>query len=168
MDIGALLTRGTIWMALVLALAASCLLLRRADRADDAGKWLWTLACGFYVAHVAAAFHFYHGWSHAAAHADTARQTAAMTGWNWGGGIHVNYAFTALWVVDVLWWWLAAASHARRPRWITRGWHGFFLFVAFNATVVFGSPAARVVGVIGFVVLWFAWRKTLFLTGSQR
>ena len=34
---------------------------------------------------------------------NSARQTAEVFGLDWGGGLYVNYAFTAAWVADVAW-----------------------------------------------------------------
>ena len=60
-----------------------------------------------------------------------------------GGGIVVNYLFAAVWLGDLVWWWVNPMSHASRPKWI--GWvvHGFLAFVVVNATVVFGTPTMR-------------------------
>ncbi len=54
-------------------------------------------------------------WSHAAAYAHTATQVAAGVGLNWGGGIYANYAFTALWLVEVGWWWAAPVFDVWQP-----------------------------------------------------
>lgn len=155
MTIGEALTRWSVRMALVLSVAgfASLLLGRRGP-----ARWVWTLGCLAFLLHVAAAFHFYHGWDHTAALAATARETEAVTGLAWGGGLYLNYLFTSLWVADVLWWWLAPTSHARRPREVTAAWHGFFAFLAFNATVVFESGLPRWLGLLGCAgLLALAW-----------
>ena len=106
-----------------------------------------------YLVHVICAFHFYHDWSHDAALEDTAQQTAVVTGWRWGGGLYVNYAFTAAWVGDVLWQWLAPKSHRQRSRLLNRLWHGSFFFIVFNATVVFEVGLVRWCGAFGCGVL---------------
>jgi hypothetical protein len=116
-------------------------------------RWAWTLGCGLCVAHVAAAFHFYHGWSHAAAYRDTARQTAEVSGLDWGGGLYFNYAFTLLWVADALWWWLAPSSRRARPFFLTAALEAYFAFIVFNATVVFETGAMRWFGVAAFCLL---------------
>ena len=90
----------------------------------------------------------------------TARQSAALTGWHWGGGLYFNYVFAAAWLADVLWWWLAPASFTRRSRSLTALWHGFFFFMVFNGAVVFGHGPVRWLG--GFLcgslaILWW-WR----------
>src|SRR5262245_9319 len=119
MDTGETLTRWTVRIALafyVLALA-----MRLIARQHGPGQRLaWTAGCVAYLAHVVCAFHFYHGWSHAAAYADTARRTGEVLGLSWGAGLNFNYAFTAVWVLDVLWWWLDPERYPTRPRWIDR------------------------------------------------
>ena len=161
MEMGALLTRGTIWLALVLY-ALSDFLRRRTrtrPRLESWARWSWSAGLSVYLAHVAAAFHFYHDWSHAAAYADTARQTEDLFGINWGGGIYFNYAFTAVWLEDTLWWWLAPGSFQRRPRYVDATIRAFFLVMIFNAAVVFPTGLSRWVGlgiVIGLVFTW--WR----------
>jgi hypothetical protein len=99
-----------------------------------------------YLAHVAAAFTFHHGWSHAAALRDTARQTAAMFGVESGFGLYFNYAFTLIWAGDVAWMWLGPRSHTARPRWVSAFIHSFMAFMFFNATVVFASGWTRWLG----------------------
>ena len=113
---------------------------------------LWTLGWACYVAHVVAAFHFAHGWSHAAAWEETRRQTRELTGWDGGAGLWVNYAFTIGWTADVLRRWLVPdwSPGGRVGTWV---WRGLFAFVLVNATVVFSPPGWRWVGV-AFAVLW--------------
>jgi hypothetical protein len=50
-----------------------------------------SIGCLAYLAHLAAAFHFAHGWSHAQAYEHTALRAWEVTGWRWGGGVYVNY-----------------------------------------------------------------------------
>jgi hypothetical protein len=126
-----------------------------------AARLFWTLGCLAYLAHVAAAFHFAHDWSHARAYEHTAVRTAELTGWRWGGGLYVNYLFTVLWVADAVWWWAGAVSYRARPAWIGVALHAFMLFVAFNATVVFGAGVIRWCGLAGTLILgaaWWRWR----------
>lgn len=127
--------RTTIWLALLAYTAA--LTLQLLHRSDHFARLLWTLGCLAYLLHVAAAFHFVHGWSHAAAVEHTARVGG------FGEGIYVNHLFTLLWTADVLSWWLWPGWHARRPRWLDVALHGFMLFVIFNAAVVFVDGPAR-------------------------
>jgi hypothetical protein len=115
----------------------------------------WSLGCLFYLAHVACAFQFYHGWSHAAACQHTAERTAELTGWNWGGGIYFNYVFTLVWLADALVWW-RRGDRPSRP-WLEVATQGFLWFMVFNATVIFGQGAIRWFGLAGCVVLVVSW-----------
>lgn len=136
-DFGPTLVRWTV------RLAVACYAVRVLADAADVGslrlrRSLWTIGLVFYLAHVAAAFHVVHHWSHAAAWEETARQTAAVTGWNSGVGLWVNYAFTLLWFIDVVAWWMVGPDHPRRFRRVFAGIQTVFAFIIFNATAVFG------------------------------
>jgi len=159
MNPGELPTRLTIVLALGAYAVGAVAVLRARGRAGwlTRARWAWTLGCALLLVHVACAFGFYHGWSHGAAYADTARQTAAVTGLRWGGGLFVNYIFTLGWVADVLWWWWDRASYERRPGWLNIAWHAFVVFLIFNATVVFGGTAARWFGSVLCLALAIAW-----------
>jgi hypothetical protein len=157
MTTGALATKLTVWLALAAYAMGTAFLVRSSPRA----RALWTLGCCFYLAHLLCAFGFIHHWSHAAAYQETARQTRELVGWDWGGGLFVNYLFTAVWLADVLWWWLAPAAHARRSPGATALLHGFFFFMVFNGTVVFGRGPVRWYGaaICGAVV--YLWARRL-------
>src|SRR5262245_10734208 len=115
------LTHGTVWLALSLYTAAEVMRARA-----QMARALNTAGCAAFLAHVWCAFAFYHQWSHAAAYADTARQTAELTGWNWGGGLYINYVFALVWAGEVVWEWAAPAHYLRRSRGITGAVRGFF------------------------------------------
>lgn len=158
---GADLTIITIWLS-IFAYAAGALTFAFSSRAqrNKATRLLWTIGCFMLLAHVALAFHFFHHWSHTAAYVDTARQTRDLFGWNWGGGLYINYALMIGWVADIAWWWAKGIdSYRRRPQWLIAGWHAFLFFIIINATVVFGSPVARWVGLLVCLVLCVAWWK---------
>src|SRR5215207_6206096 len=99
---GELLTKITIWVAVAgyAAGAAAYGLSRRRVGWNQVARLAWTVACVALLAHVACAFHFYHGWDHESAYLDTARQTNEVFGLNWGGGLYINYALAAGWVLD--------------------------------------------------------------------
>src|SRR5262245_38288781 len=139
--LGELLTKLTIWLALIAyAIGAGLLLFVRSQPGYVRhARWAWTMGCLFFIAHVVCAFGYYHGWSHTAAYVETARQTEELTGFRWGGGLYLNYLFGAIWLLDVVMWWRRADSPKSRPRWLTRLWQGFFLFMVFNGAVVFGK-----------------------------
>jgi len=123
-------------------------------RRDRGARIFWTAACACYLAHVIAAFQFRHHWSHLAALQETARQTQEVFGVNSGVGLYFNYAFTLVWIADVVWWWRAGLDGYRaRPRSITVAIQLFFAFMFFNATVVFGSPFMRWFGIASVLIL---------------
>jgi len=128
-----------------------------------AARAAWTIGCLLYLVHVLAAFHFAHDWQHSAAYEHTARQTQSLTGVDWGGGVWLNHLFTAVWLGDVAFWWLAPQRYVNRPRWLTLAVQGWLGFIAFNATVVFGQgwvrwlSAAAWLGVA--VLLGRRWRR---------
>jgi hypothetical protein len=150
-ETGELLTRGTVWVALCLYVAGE--VVRASNGSGTPVRWCHTAGCAAFLAHVVCAFGFYHHWSHAAAFADTARQTAQFTGWNWGGGLYVNYAFGLVWLGETVWSWVHPAGYPNRPKWIIRTLRGFFLFMIFNGAVVFVRGWAR----------WFGLTLCLFL-----
>jgi len=159
MNGGELLTRLSIWLAVIAYATAASLLLLSRGRPPWRGcaRWAWTLGCAFFLVHILCAFAYFHHWSHAAAYRETARQTGEITGWPWGGGIYFNYVFAAAWLADVLWWWLAPRSFAHRPAWLSAIWHGFFFFMVFNATIVFGHGPVRALGAIICLTLATLW-----------
>ncbi|MDA8020997.1 MAG: hypothetical protein MPN21_26465 [Thermoanaerobaculia bacterium] len=148
--------RLSIWIALVAWLAGPVSALVGRDHApwQRTARFFWTLGCAVYLVHVAAAFHVVHGWSHTAALAATASETATVTGVESGMGLWLNYVFTLLWVADAAWWWrLGVQAYRRRPRWIGGMLYGFMIFMAFHATVVFEGGWVRVSGVAGSALL---------------
>jgi hypothetical protein len=143
MDGGDVVVRGSVWLAVV------CYPAGPAGRlgAPRLLRAVWTIGCLGFLVHVASAFHVHHGWSHAAALRETARQTAELTGRAVGAGLYVNYLFAVLWSLDAAWWWRNPASHRRRPGWVEVGLHVFLLFVVFNGAVVFARGPVRWLGV---------------------
>ena len=147
MTAGELLTRWTVRAALafyVLTVAVRLSPAWRRPRGRRLARLAWTAGCLLFLTHVAAAFHVFHGWSHAHAYRETARQTRDLTGFDAGAGLYLNYAFTLAWAADAAWWWAAGAErYARRPRWVDVSLHAFLGFMAFNGTVVFETGATR-------------------------
>ena len=167
MDIGEFLTRGTIWVSIagyaigsvIFALSYSS---RRKATLDSATRDIWTIACAGLIAHFVSAFHFYHGWSHAAAYEDTARQTREIFGLNWGGGVFINYALLIVWMIDIAWWWRSGLdSYRKRPWPLVVAWHGLLIFIIFNATVVFGDGIVRWIGAGISLLLMLAWVRII-------
>jgi hypothetical protein len=160
-DPGLTLTRTTIWLALVCYTLAEVLRPPRWTRHGfnsapvllRLGALLHFSGALAYLAHVACAFHFQHQWSHAQALIDTARQTAAVTGWNWGGGLWVNYAFSLVWITH------STALLFQRPLSSSMEWgvRIVFFFMIFNGAVIFARPSVRLAGVAFCVLLAVAW-----------
>jgi hypothetical protein len=154
----------TVWsVRLATLLYVSALALRLAARDSRAMQWariMWTAGFVCYLAHVYGAFEFFHGWSHAAAYADTARQTAEQFGLNWGGGLYFNYVFTVVWAADVIWWWRGVERYEKRPLWISLAIQGFLGFMFFNGAVVFAAGFSRWLGIIAIPPLVWLWWKS--------
>ena len=156
-----LLIRICIWLALVgYALGAAYALARGGRRWERTAKLIWTTSGLLLFLHVGFALHFVHHWNQASVYVETARQTVEVFSVNWGGGMYVNYALLSLWLLDILWWWIAPDAYRRRPRWLTLVWQGFLLFIFFNATVVFVSGFLRWLGLFGTVALLGLWWHT--------
>lgn len=161
MDQGELLTRLTIWIAIGGYAVGVCLMLlfRENQTWQARARLAWTVGCAALIAHLICAFHFYHHWSQTSALRETARQTAEVTGANWGGGLFINYGFLAAWVADVAWWWRGLDGYRRRHWLITAVWQFVLIFMIFNATVVFKTGAVRWVGVgicFGLLAIWLS------------
>ena len=153
---GELLTRGSVWLALLGDLAGPTAALAGRDRRrwQRAARSIYTAGLAAFLLHVATAFHLFYGWSHTQALIETAKETAAVTGIASGAGLYFNYAFTVLWLLDAGWWWRSGtAAFRRRSPWIDGSLHGFFLFMAFNATVVFETGAIRWIGGLATLAL---------------
>ena len=159
---GGVLIKLTVWIAVAGYFAGATLyaLARGRQHWDSLARLAWTAGCVALLAHVACAFHFQHGWSHAAAYRDTARQTAEVFGRDWGGGVYVNYALAVGWVADVCCWWgFGLGAYRRRPWPLVVAWHAFLLFIVFNATFVFAGGFVRWAGAglcAALVVVWLA------------
>ena len=133
-----LLIRATAWLSCALYLLAIIAGWRNAQRV---ARSAWIAGCAAFLCHLAAAFSFRHGWSHQAALEDTARQTAQLFGLHWGGGIYLNYLFTAVWTVDAIWMGLYPSAYHSRPRLLSAAIHVFMAFMFLNGALVF--PIAR-------------------------
>lgn len=159
MGTGQWLTAGTVWLALTLYVAGEFAKLL-GKRGVGLGRWLCTLGCAAFLAHVVCAFQYYHGWSHAVAYAETARQTQQLAGWNWGGGLYVNYLFGILWVGEIVWAWANPTGYHSRAAWISWGVRSFFLFMIVNGAFVFVQGARRWVGLLLCVVVVGCWARS--------
>jgi hypothetical protein len=159
---GETLTRNTIRLSLAWYAVALVLMMhlgrgdwRCATVLGGATRWCWTWAVATFLVHLAMAFHFYHGWSHAHAFEHT-RQASGV-----GEGLYVSYLFTLLWMIDAIWWQVRPNVYAARSAPIDVALHAFMLFIVFNGMIVFESGAIRWAGVVMFVALAVAWKLTM-------
>ena len=160
MNAGELLTRSTVWIAIFSFVLGTILFAAHSKRRnfDDLVRLSWTVASLALITHFITAFHYYHHWSQLSALQETARQTNEVFGLNWGGGLVINYLLLLLWIFDVAWWWLRGLdSYRRRPLPWLLSWHGFLIFMIFNATVVFKDGLRRWLGFVLCLILCFAW-----------
>lgn len=141
--------RATIWLA-VFAWAATEVLKRRGRR--DTARVVWTSGAALLGIHIALAFHYWHGWSHAAAYESTAIQSEQLTGVASGWGIYLNYALLAVWIADAGWWWGAPRAYERRSRALDHAVFAFFLFMMVNGAVVFATTGMRYAGAAAVVI----------------
>ena len=171
MNAGEFLTRSTIWISIAFY-TIGCVIFafgRRRPKLDNWTRVAFTIAIAALIAHYISAFHFYHHWSHEAAFIETARQTAEVFKVNWGGGIFINYSLLMLWIADVgLWWMAGESSYRRRPLWILLTWHGFLVFILFNATVVFKNGITRWVGLLVCAIVSLSWLIIITKNGSTQ
>lgn len=128
-------------------------------RAQRWNRVIWIVGCVIFLAHVAAAFHFYHGWSHTAAFEHVRKQTLLLTGYDSGFGLYLNELMAVWWIMDALLW-------ARNFRWpenraVYWSLQVFFAFMMFNATVVFGPRGwvwVLVEWTVGLGITRWVWR----------
>jgi hypothetical protein len=158
MTFGDFLIHATITLALVGYTIGACGVMARGrfEQGRFLPRYAWACGALLLLVHIGCAFHFRHHWSHAAAFIETARQTRAQTGIDWGGGVYINYVFALVWLGDASWWSFAESAYAARPRALTVAIHAFLFFIVFNATVVFGRWPARLLGIAICVVLGVA------------
>lgn len=145
----------TIWLALGLFAAAE------ATKQNRSSEWAWRLwIAGAFMCtiHILIAFAGRYGWSHDAAIRETARQTAAVYGINWGGGVYVNYLFVGLWLMEGWWWRTYPRHYFARPAAITWTIRAFFIVIIANAGIVFAHTPGRAIGIAVVAVLLWAWR----------
>ena len=168
---GELFTRGTIDLALVgffgsLALrglsARDSLEKSRTKGKEGAGdwaiwnwaRWTWSLGALLLLVHIVCAFHYHHDWSHAAAVAHTARQTEALLGFAFGGGVWINYLFAIVWTADALWWWQVGHDGYRNRSAIWRlVVFGFLVFIVINGAIVFEDGIVRWASLLALISL---------------
>jgi hypothetical protein len=106
----------------------------------------WLAGALLALVHAIAAFGVFYQWSHATAERLTALQAAQLTGVSFSGGIYVNYAFVAIWLIDAVWWSARPASYERRPRALSLAIRLFLFAIVVSGAIVFADGMARMVG----------------------
>lgn len=124
-----------------------------------ARRVLWTTAAVLMLVHSVAAFATIYGWSHDVAVAATARQTQAVTGFDSGSGLYVNYAFLLIWLGDAIWWWQWPDRYATRAAWLSRFVHGFVWFMFLNGAVIFADGWMRGIGAVAVLAVLISWMR---------
>lgn len=155
---GETLVRHTVRLALAWYAAALLLMMRLRPGDWDAStmlgrvvRWCWTWGILCFVVHLAAAFQFFHFWSHEHAYQVT-RDVSGV-----GEGIYALYFFIGAWLIDAAWWWAAPQSYAARSRIVDRTLHGFMLFIVFNGMIVYERGFIRWAGIVMFTALAGSW-----------
>ena len=74
----------------------------------------WAAGAVLALTHAVLAFAVFYGWSHDVAREATRRQTAALTGLDFAGGIYINYLSVMIWLADAAWWWVSPRSRSAR------------------------------------------------------
>jgi hypothetical protein len=169
MRLGEFLTRSSIWLALAGYFTGSMLLAvsRERIRLERVARLAWTLGCASLIIHFIFAFNFYHHWNHDTAYAEIARQTRAVVGLDWGGGLYINYTILVLWMLDTASWWRTGLEgYRRRSKYLTLLWQALLLFIIFNATVVFKGGVLRWIGILMSALLILTWVS--FVTSRSR
>jgi hypothetical protein len=163
---------GTAWLSLAAWAAGEWMRPPGARRHLEPTREAWarhalTIGCLAMISHSLLGFHYRYEWSQARALADAARQTAAVTGREVAAGLLVNYAFIALWTVEVAWWWRAPSSYLGRGAALDWSLRAIFLFMFVNGAVVFATGPVRVVGVVATSAVVWAWWRGAQLSGTS-
>lgn len=134
---------------------------RPSEKSSRAIAVFWTAGVVGLMIHMVCAFHFQFHWSHAAALKHTALRTYEVTKWSWPGGLYINYVFLLFWIWEAIRIWRESLGMSPVA---SQSWHrfvnGVFLFMMFNATVVFG-PWHWTVATVMFALVWlYLWKFT--------
>lgn len=117
----------------------------------------WLAGALLAMIHAVAAFGVFYQWNHTTAERLTALQAAQLTGVSVSGGIYVNYAFLAIWLIDAVWWSARPISYERRPRALSLAIRLFLFAIVVSGAIVFADGMARIVGVAA--VAWVVFMR---------
>jgi len=144
-----------VWLSLIAFVAGELAKSRR-----YAGAWSVSATGAILLAiHIVLAMAVRHGWSHASALEETARQTNDVFGLNWGGGVYVNYLFAVVWISELFVWRQWPEGYASRPDWIKWSLRAFYFVMIVSAAVIFATGWRRWMGVGILAVLMASWIK---------
>ena len=159
----------TLWtIRIALALYAWVLIGLLTQRVDERSplRYVWAVSVGFFLIHVALAFHFYHDWSHARAVEHTASETQRLMGVRFGYGIYFNHLFAVVWLWDAIHWLQHPQRYKSGSSSLHLLVHSYLFFIAFNGAVIFEDGPVRWAGIFGTIVIgalamrrWLAARR---------
>lgn len=149
--------RGTAWLSLVAWGTSEWLRASDPSPHRSRARLLFTLGALALLVHTGVALHLRHGWSQADAWREIARQTEAMTGLAFGGGLLINYAFALFWLVEAAWWWRAPAGYLARSATARRLSRAVFAFMFVNGAIVFAHGPMRIAGTIVMLAVFASW-----------
>ena len=110
---------------------------------DGLARLAWSAGCILYITHVVCAFTAFYCWSHSVAYRETARQASEFFPGTGGGGLYLNYLFTAVWLIDASAWWRGLAAYRGLPRRVQWPTQTFLAFMIFNGAAVFAKGPFR-------------------------
>ncbi|MAS93321.1 MAG: hypothetical protein CMO55_09000 [Verrucomicrobiales bacterium] len=148
MTTGELITRASIWLAMLCWTAAII------SRGKPSAKWYWAAGFDIYCLHILFAYGVFYEWSNETAWDQTAQQTAEVTGLETGVGLIVNFTFAAILLFDVIQQWRGRKTFRNLV-------DAFVIFMIVNGAIVFGHGPVRVYGAALILALVLVARKHL-------
>lgn len=151
-NLGPLMLMASMWAAVVLYLLAWACQAQAAlaPAMLKRSRLFLSLGAGALLYHAVSAFHFFHGWSHAAAVATLSMRAYDLLEVRTGALMYAIYFYLLVWVVELAWSWAAFAAWGKRPGWV--GWPVRIFLAGFGVAL-----AAWVGGVSVYEVAPLRW-----------